>query len=1425
MSFDYENLIRLNRKADIKDNKKLYLCRPNKDILCVLNGVDINTVSYQTNLKDYDTLSFQMNRYINVYDWYNGKNVFVESNGYEDINVYLLVYLEDIGYFQIQEPEIEFDGDKEFKTINGYSNEKELEDKDLVNFAINTGEEGSLERLVTDSKTDSFTGDGETKEFTLSDKVYALESITIDGEALTGGYNYEDYTLFFSTAPLANSTIEITYSYLSNLDELGFPKEYITFYNPSNPQLSLLDLALEKMPGWSVGHVDNTLATRRFQFETTSENIYSFLTSTVAPVAECIFEFDTINSIINAYDVEFFGEDTSVTVGVRNLINTVNVNCNEDSVYTRFNVRGDDELTVANVNYGDERIFNLDYFLDTKYMPQSLIDKLDEWIAWRDSNREDFINLSKSIADYQEKISELQYRVPSDADYWKQWDSLNEEALRESLRLYEAELTVLRVSVDSDPQYDADGNYIPWVDGQGNVDDAAYMSLLHDLANGYGGYYTYYEIITYIIPNINIALENLHLTPDQRIDYIDVEGQSTSTSESFVGNGTKTSFSVTHTIATLTNILIDNVVIDSDKYTYDGNRITFDEAPSSGASIVVNYSYTTPNWELYGIEELEGELKKYETQMTTLKDYALDWDDLPEEQKQYHPGGEAAYNIQHFQYVVAEQAIGDENTPNTILHQLAIEKAQMQVWKSELEQLQQRYRNIVDFASLEGFSYEDGGETISFSDEDITLIYTLFHDTDYTNNNILTTSIDNTITTLDVQKELYDDATSKLVEVSQPQYSFSISLDNLLRLEEFKGWEADFVNGNYIRVGIRDDYAVKLRVVSMAWNPCDTQPDLTISFSNMITGASGRNDLTYILGENGGASKNSISAGKGNANTSMEYVTELLNVMSKMQLFRSSVNNSLSPDAVAANSSGVSYLVGDYLKYAEINVGNITGDAGDFERLFANYLGADLIVAKLVNAEQAEIEELTTTIFTAGHAEIEEIIADTVSADYLKVDFANIDTAHIETATIWDLYAHSGIIVDSVSEVVSATNYLSAVRIIGDSIEANTIKADKILLKNSDDGLYYSLNTNGATEAGSTATATFTGDGETDTFTLTSEMSSGGITGVTVNGSPTTGYVVEGNSVIFLTPPPDGDVIEIAYTESQTLYNSLNGSVITASSITASKINVSDLTAFNATIAGTVLDGNTDSMHTYGKAAYDSLAPGFYLDSEGQVGIGDNDDYLRFYKDNQDNWKFELSSDNFSIDPSGDVTVTGEINATSGSFGGFEIDSSSIHSTGKDYLFDSTPGIYMSDTGEINIGDGSNYMVFYKDSNDEWHLNLSTDSVTFQNQDLAEVLSEANQINIYVSSSSGDVLRNNTGFTTLNVTVFYKNQSITNQTDLETEFGSNAFLRWYRKDYGDSSYTVVPPTDTHLSNDGFTYTLYASDVNTQVTFELELITD
>lgn len=63
--------------------------------------------------------------------------------------------------------------------------------------------------------------------------------------------------------------------------------------------------------------------------------------------------------------------------------------------------------------------------------------------------------------------------------------------------------------MDDSPEYDEDGKYVPYNNGK---TDEWYETKLALADNGYGGYGTYYEIVEYIIPNIELALNNLYLT-------------------------------------------------------------------------------------------------------------------------------------------------------------------------------------------------------------------------------------------------------------------------------------------------------------------------------------------------------------------------------------------------------------------------------------------------------------------------------------------------------------------------------------------------------------------------------------------------------------------------------------------------------------------------------------------------------------------------------------------------------------------------------------------------------------------------------------------------------------------------------------------------------------------------------------------------
>ena len=75
----------------------------------------------------------------------------------------------------------------------------------------------------------------------------------------------------------------------------------ITLYNQSKPKLSLLHLALEKIYGWKIGHIDDSLKTLSRQFEIDRQSVYDFLMTEVCEKFNCYIVFDTINNEINIY--------------------------------------------------------------------------------------------------------------------------------------------------------------------------------------------------------------------------------------------------------------------------------------------------------------------------------------------------------------------------------------------------------------------------------------------------------------------------------------------------------------------------------------------------------------------------------------------------------------------------------------------------------------------------------------------------------------------------------------------------------------------------------------------------------------------------------------------------------------------------------------------------------------------------------------------------------------------------------------------------------------------------------------------------------------------------------------------------------------------------------------------------------------------
>lgn len=119
-------------------------------------------------------------------------------------------------------------------------------------------------------------------------------------------------------------------------------------------------------------------------------------------------------------------------------------------------------------------------------------------------------------------------------------------------------------------------------------------------------------------------------------------------------------------------------------------------------------------------------------------------------------------------------------------------------------------------------------------------------------------------------------------------------------------------------------------------------------------------------------------------------------------------------------------------------------------------LEATTVKVGTLEAAHAEFKDATVDDLDAIHAQIDDLDVEHLDAKYVNIDFSNIDKAWME-----EFYATSGLIDYVVTEDLTSTGYLVGVTIKGDVIEGGTIVADKLVIKDSRDGLYYKLNISG----------------------------------------------------------------------------------------------------------------------------------------------------------------------------------------------------------------------------------------------------------------------------------------------------------------------------------------------------------------------------
>ena len=240
---------------------------------------------------------------------------------------------------------------------------------------------------------------------------------------------------------------------------------------------------------------------------------------------------------------------------------------------------------------------------------------------------------------------------------------------------------------------------------------------------------------------------------------------------------------------------------------------------------------------------------------------------------------------------------------------------------------------------------------------------------------------------------------------------------------------------------------------------------------------------------------------------------------------------------------------------------------------------------------------------------LSEIIVNALQTDHLNAKYANIDFTNINYAAVQKIFSESGIIKDLIVQEGKITGELVGVTIKGDLIEGNTIKAEKLVVKG-EDGLYYKLNIDGLDNIGAS---------QASKFVLTTSKPDDW----DINYKDY--YTIINNKYVHITDDtPPNWTSNTYYKLNSDHQTGLDGTVIIAKSITADKVQVSDLVAFGATIGGFNID--THSLYSGVKNSVNNTTRGIYLDDEGQLNVGDSNNFIKYFLDTDQTWKLQISA-------------------------------------------------------------------------------------------------------------------------------------------------------------------------------------------------------
>lgn len=498
------------------------------------------------------------------------------------------------------------------------------------------------------------------------------------------------------------------------------------------------------------------------------------------------------------------------------------------------------------------------------------------------------------------------------------------------------------------------------------------------------------------------------------------------------------------------------------------------------------------------------------------------------------------------------------------------------------------------------------------------------------------------------------------------------------------------------------------------------------------------------------------------------------------------------------DKGGVSDEVSDQISEFEIIITDeIVAQNGKID----NLISENIIIKDTLHAANAEIENLIAENvdikgkLTATEAEIETIKAEYLTVETAEITFATIEHLEVTDAKINNLTANFGEFADLTAEKFTAVN-----------ADIKNLNADKLSATEAD-LKYASIDFANIDMAA--VGKLFAESGIIKDLVVGDSSITGELVGVKIKGDLIEAgtlvadrLVLKGEDGLYYNLNVNGEKIE----SSQTEYNSISGSVITAKSITASKVNVNDLVAFDATIGGFKI--TESSIYSGVKESVNNTTKGIYMDNTGQIAFGDMNNYIKFYLDDLDRqWKLSIAASAVRIGVSG-TNVEDALQDTADKVDKTVKSITEYYAINDDYTTPPTDG------WSINPPQWVEGMYIWN----KQRVTLTDDTWSETDPVCITGAKGSDAILLNILSSNGNMFKNNMSSTTLTVEIIVGDVTITSSRDMYLYFGDSSRLIWEEKKRGETEYTEIDQSDPRLSDNGFIFNINADDLKLQTVY-------